>query len=130
MDTARQYSLPQRLAKTNIVPAFWSSRAGKEGVKEKERDPLLNHQLSPLRSHNGVSQVSFSEAAVYGLGGPQQVRSVQDLGLWLDLTRPPALHWATATTERDPICHAPYIRSLVEAFGKSRFQHSPLNSLL
>lgn len=62
---------PQRLAKTNIFPEFLELLGRKEGVKEKERDPLLNHQLSPLHSHNGVSQVSLSEVAVYGLGGPQ-----------------------------------------------------------
>lgn len=99
----------------------------KEGVKEKERDPLLNHQFSPLQSQWCLPSILQWGCSLWPRG-PHQVRCVQNLGLWLDLTQPPALSWATTTTECDPVYHVPYIHSLVKAFPKSRF--FLLNSLL
>lgn len=63
----------------------------KEGVKEKERDPLLNHQLFPLHSHNGVLGVLQWGCTLWPRG-PHRVHCVQDLGLWLDLTSTPLGH--------------------------------------
>lgn len=91
----------------------------KEGVKEKERDPLLNHQLSPLHCHNGVSQVSFTEVAVYGLRGPSKSAVSRIRGF--DLIWPSHQHTAGPQLLNVTQFTTRHIFTLVEAFPKSPF---------
>lgn len=121
---------PQRLAKTNIVPAFWSSRVGKRERRRKSGTPSSVTSSLLLHSHNGVSQVSFSEVAVYGLAGEGKEEGCPSRSavsrIWgFDLIRPSHQH---CTGPQQPLNVTPFTTHHIFSHWSKVFQNLDFNT--